>query len=364
MSRLTRAASAVSFALLSCHAFASGGVLNVYNWGEYFAPDTIARFEKETGIKVRLDTYDSNEILQAKILTGNTGYDIVFPSNDFMARQIRANVYQKIDRNKLANYRNLDPAVLKKAAEADPDNQYSVPYMLGTTGLGINVDKVKKALGGKLPDNTYDLIFKPEVAARLKDCGIALTDAPSAIFPMALRYMGRDPNSKNPKDYQDAAAMLKTVRPYIRQFISTPVMNDLARGNVCVTTGYSGAVLVAKTRAAEAKNGQQIAYDIPKPGVQFWFDSMLIPKDAKNVDNAYRFIDYILRPDVVARISDTVNYPNPNKAATPMVAKRLTGDANIYLSPEKMQALWVQKPFEPQLLSLQMRLWTGFKTRK
>jgi len=343
---------------------ASAAELNIYNWAEYFAPDTIANFEKETGIKVRLDTYDSNEVLQAKLLTGNSGYDLVFPSNDFLARQIQNGVYLKLDKSKLPNYKNLDPVMMQKAQQADPGNQYSVPYMWGTTAIGYNVGKVQKALGAPVPANSYELVFNPAYAAKLKSCGIALNDSASAMFPMALRYLGRDPNSTNPKDYQDAYAMMMKVRPYVRYFIATPVMNDLATGEVCVTTGYSGAVLVARVRAQAAKNGQQIGYSLPSIGAPLWFDNMAIPKDAKNVDSALKFIDYILRPDVVAKISNAVMYPSPNAGAKKLMITALTGDPMIYPDAKRMETLWVQRPFDPATLRLQTRLWTRFKTGK
>ncbi|VBQ46708.1 extracellular solute-binding protein [Burkholderia pseudomallei] len=262
---------AAVLASLACAAAraADGNVLNIYNWAEYFAPDTIADFEKETGIKVRLDVYDSNEALQTKLTTGNSGYDLVFPSNDFLARQIQAGLYRKLDKSRLPNLTNLDPAIVARAAEVDPGNQYSVPYMQGTFGLGLNIAKVKQALGGPLPANTLELIFNPAYAAKLERCGIAFNDAGSEVFPLALRYIGRDPNTTDPRDYEAALDMMKKIRPTIRQFIATPVMNDLATGDVCVVTGYSGAVLVAARRAAEAKNGQQIVYSLPSAGAPF-----------------------------------------------------------------------------------------------
>lgn len=340
----------------------AAGELNIYNWGEYFAPDTIANFEKETGIKVRLDVYDSNEVLQTKLLAGNSGYDLVFPSNDFLSRQIQSGVYQKLDKRKLPNLKNLDPAFIPKVNSLDAGMQYSVPYMWGTTAIGYNVDKVKKALGGQLPANSYELLFNPALLARLKGCGVAYNDAGSAMFPLALRYLGRDPNSSNPKDYEAAAAMLQQARPYVRRLIATPVMNDLANGEVCVSTGYSGAVLVAKLRARDSKNGNNIAYSIPPAGAPIWFDSMVIPKDAPHVDNAHKFINYILRPDVVANISNAVMYPSPNAQAVKLMSKDLTGDPMILPDAKRMQTLWVQRPFEPATMRLQTRLWQKFKT--
>jgi len=360
MQRFALTALAALFAAGSAHA--TSNELNIYNWAEYFAPDTIKNFEKETGIKVRYDVFDSNEALQAKLSTGNTGYDLVFPSNDFLAKQIGFGVYRKLDKNQLSNLKNLDPVVMKRAQEVDPGNQYSGPYMQGTIGLGINVGKVKQALGGPLPANTADLLFNPTYANKVKNCGIAMNDAGSQVFPLALRYIGKNPNTTNPADYQAALAMMNKVRPSIRQFIATPVMNELANGDVCLVTGYSGAVLVASQRAQEAKNGQQIVYDIPKIGAQFWFDNMAIPKDAKNVENAHKFINYILRPDVAAKISNVVMYPNPNRAATPLVDKQLTSNPNIYPDAKTFNTLWIQKPMAPATLRLQTRLWTQFKT--
>ncbi|MFC3530987.1 polyamine ABC transporter substrate-binding protein [Vogesella facilis] len=357
--RTLAAGCLVGFIPLAAHA---GGTLNIYNWGEYFAPDTIANFEKESGIKVRLDVYDSNEVLQTKLLAGGSGYDLVFPSNDFLSRQIQSGVYQKLDKSKLPNLKNLDPAFVPKVNSVDPGMQYSVPYMWGTTAIGYNVDKVKKALGGQLPANSYELLFNPAILAKLQGCGVAYNDAGSAMFPLALRYVGRDPNSTNPKDYEAAAAVLQQARPHVRRLIATPVMNDLANGEVCVSTGYSGAVLVAKLRARDSKTGNNIAYSIPQSGAPIWFDSMVIPKDAKNVDNAHKFINYILRPDVVARISNAVMYPSPNAQAVKLMSKDLTGDPMIFPDSKRMQSLWVQRPFDPATMRLQTRLWQKFKT--
>lgn len=349
----------VGFIPLAAHA---GGTLNIYNWGEYFAPDTIANFEKESGIKVRLDVYDSNEVLQTKLLAGGSGYDLVFPSNDFLSRQIQSGVYQKLDKSKLPNLKNLDPAFVPKVNSVDPGMQYSVPYMWGTTAIGYNVDKVNKALGGQLPANSYDLLFNPAILAKLQGCGVAYNDAGSAMFPLALRYVGRDPNSTNAKDYEAAAAVLQKARPFVRRLIATPVMNDLANGEVCVSTGYSGAVLVAKLRARDSKTGHNIAYTIPQAGAPIWFDSMVIPKDAKNADNAHKFINYILRPDVVAHISNAVMYPSPNAQAVKLMSKDLTSDPMIFPDSKRMQTLWVQRPFDPATMRLQTRLWQKFKT--
>ena len=340
----------------------AAATLNIYNWGEYFAPDTIAGFEKETGIKVRLDVYDSNEVLQTKLLAGGSGYDLVFPSNDFLTRQIQSGVYQKLDKRKLTNLKNLDPAFVPKVDSVDPGMQYSVPYMWGTTAIGYNVDKVKKALGGQLPANTYDLLFKPEVLAKLQGCNVAYNDAGSVMLPMAMRYLGLDPNSTSAKDYDAAYAVLAKARPYVKRLIATPVMNDLANGEVCVSTGYSGAVLVAKLRAKQNKNGQNIAYTIPQQGAPMWFDSMVIPKDAKNVDNAHLFINYLLRPDVIASISNAVMYPSPNAQAAKLMSKDLTGDPMIYPDAARMKSFWVQRPLEPAVQRIQTRLWQKFKT--
>jgi putrescine transport system substrate-binding protein len=338
-------------------------LLNVYNWSDYIAADTVPNFSKETGIKVNYDVYDSNEVLEAKLLAGHSGYDLVVPSAaPYLARQATSGVYRKIDKAALKNYANLDPQILSAAANADPGNQYGVPYMWGTTGFGYNVAKVKAALGDTAPVDSSALLFNPDNAKKLAACGISLLDSAQELFPAALAYLGRDPMSREQADLDRAAAVIQAIRPYIRKFHSSEYINDLANGDICVAWGYSGDVVQARNRAEDAKNGIAIAYTIPKEGAMIWIDMMAIPADAPHPGNALRFIDYILRPEVVAPISNAIAYANPNLAATKLVDTALSGDPNIYPPAEVRARLFFDKPVTPQYERLRTRAWTRIKT--
>lgn len=338
-------------------------VLNIYNWSDYIAPDTIANFEKETGIKVHYDVYDSNETLEAKLLAGHSGYDLVVPSaSPYLARQAASGVYRKIDKQALKNYGNLDPQILAAAANADPGNQYGVPYMWGTTGFGYNRAMVKAALGNGAPVDSSALLFDPANAKKLASCGISLLDSAEELFPAALAYLGGNPLSRTPADLDRAAGVIQAIRPYIRKFNSSEYINDLANGDLCVAWGYSGDVVQARDRARDAKNGVDIAYTIPKQGAMIWIDMMAIPADAPHPDNALRFIDYILRPEVAAKISDAVAYANPNRTATKLVDPSIRDDPNIYPPASVRARLFFDKPVTPQYERLRTRAWTRIKT--
>jgi putrescine transport system substrate-binding protein len=337
--------------------------LNIYNWSDYIADDTVARFEAETGIKVRYDVYDSNEVLEAKLMAGRSGYDLVVPSaSPFFARQIQAGVYRKLDKAKLANYANLDPQILGAAGNADPGNQYGVPYLWGTTGIGYNPAKVAAALGAKAPVDSLKLIFDPANAKKLGGCGLSLLDTPQEVFPAVLAYLGREPLSRDQQDLEKAADAVLAIRPFVRKFHSSQYINDLANGDLCVAFGYSGDIVQARNRAAEAKNGVDIAYAIPKEGAMIWVDMMAIPKDAPHPENALRFIDFILRPEVVAAISNTVAYANPNTLATDLVDEDIRNNPGIYPSAEVRARLFFDKPVTPQYDRLRTRAWTKVKT--
>jgi putrescine transport system substrate-binding protein len=339
------------------------GRLHVYNWSDYIAPDTIPNFEKETGIKVTYDVYDSNEVLEAKLLAGDSGYDVVFPSaSPFLARQVAAHVYRRLDKAKLPNWQNLDPAILKLVATSDPGNAHAAPYLWSVTGIGYNKAMVKKALGDAAPVDSWALIFDPANAKKLASCGISLLDTPYEVFPAMLAYLGRDPKSTRMSDLKQAFAALEKIRPYIRKFQSSEYINDLANGDLCVALGYSGDVIQARNRAREAKNGIDIAFSVPKEGAQMAVDTMAIPKDAPHPGDALKFINYILRPRVIAAITDAVSYPNPNRAATPFVAPAIRDDAQIYPPPAVRRRFYVLPPAPEAYERARTRAWTRLET--
>jgi putrescine transport system substrate-binding protein len=336
-------------------------VLNIYNWSDYIAPDTIADFERETGIAVNYDVFDSNEVLEAKLLAGNTGYDIVVPSANFVRRQLEAGLFRPVDRALLSNYAHLDPAILTALAAHDPGNRHVIPYMWGTTGIGYNV----AAVAERLPDaplGSWDLLFDPTVVARLADCGVALVDAPSEVFPAALHYLGLPINTTDPQEIAAAEALLMQVRPYVRYFHSSQYINDLANGEICVAFGWNGDVFIARDRAREAGNGVELAYFIPREGAIMWFDVMAIPHDAPHPGNAHRFLDYILRPAVSAAVSNHVNYANANLTATPLVDPTISDDPAIYPDAATMEMLFPAVSASPEHDRLVTRAWTRIKT--
>jgi putrescine transport system substrate-binding protein len=337
--------------------------LNVYNWSDYIAPDTIKKFEDESGIKVTYDVYDSNETLQTKLFAGKSGYDVVVPSAaPFLALQVKAKAYRKLDKDKLKNYGNLDPQILSLIAASDPGNEHGVPYLWGTSGLGYNVAKVKEALGPDAPTGSLKLIFDPENAKKLAGCGISVLDTPQEMFPAALAYLGRDPLSREKADLDAAVGLFQKVRPYIRKFHSSQYINDLANGDLCVAFGYSGDVIQAHNRAKEAKNGVEIGYSIPQEGSQLAVDVMAIPADAPHPENALRFIDFILRPEIIAEITNAVGYPNPNLKATPLVKPEIRNDPGIYPPEEVRKKLFFDKPVTAEFERLRTRAWTRVKS--
>jgi putrescine transport system substrate-binding protein len=344
-------------------AFAEDKLLNIYNWSDYIAPDTVRRFEAETGIKVNYDVYDSNEVLEAKLSAGNSGYDLVVPTaSPYLAREAAAGIFRPLDKAKLHNYGNLDPQILAAAGNADPGNQFGVPYMWGTTGLGFNTAKVKAALGDNAPVDSLKLLFDPDTAKKLAACGIEVLDTAQELFPAALLYAGADPLGRSYADLEKAIAVMNAIRPYIRKFHSSEYINDLANGDICLAFGYSGDVVQAKNRAAEAKNGVAITYSIPKEGAMIWIDMMAIPKDAPHPDNALAFIDFILRPEIAAAISNTVAYANPNRLATDFVDEAIRTDPAIYPPDDVRRRLFFDKPVTPQFERERTRAWTRVKT--
>ncbi|GGK03589.1 extracellular solute-binding protein [Pseudomonas matsuisoli] len=339
-------------------------VLHVYNWSDYIAEDTLANFQKESGIKVVYDVFDSNETLEAKLLSGNSGYDIVVPSNPFLAKQIKAGVFQKLDKSKLPNWKNLDPALLKALDSSDPGNQYSIPYMWGTIGIGYNVEKVKAALGTDAPVDSWDLVFKPENMEKLKSCGVSFLDSPTEILPAALHYLGLPPDSGNADDIKKAEELFMSIRPDVAYFHSSKYISDLANGNTCVAIGYSGDIYQAKSRAEEAKNGVEVAYNIPKEGAGAFFDMLAVPADAKNVEAAHAFLNYLMEPQVMAEITNYVQFPNGNKAATPLVDDAIRNDPGVYPSDEVMEKIYTFPDLDPKTQRTMTRSWTRIKSGK
>lgn len=337
--------------------------VRVYNWSDYVGETTLEDFQKATGITPVYDVFDSNETLEGKLLAGHTGYDVVVPSSNFLAKQIKAGAFQKLDKSQLPNWRNLDPALLKQLEKSDPGNQYGVPYLWGTNGIGYNVDKVKAALGTDKLDS-WAILFEPENLKKLSKCGVSFMDSPDEVYPAVLQYLGLDPNSTNPDDYKKAEAQLLKVRPYITYFHSSKYISDLANGNICVAFGYSGDVFQARSRAEEAKKGVNIGYAIPKEGANLWFDLLAIPKDAKNVKEAHAFINYLLQPEVIAKVSDYVGYANPNPKAGELMNAELRQDETVYPPQAVMDKLYVMKELPPQLLRLETRSWTRVKSGK
>ena len=336
--------------------------LNVYNWSDYIAEGTVPAFEHQTGIRVAYDVFDSNELLEAKLLAGESGYDVVVPSLSFLGRQIQAGVFQPLDKSKIPNLANLDPQMMAHIAQQDPGNKYAVPYLWGTTGIGYNVDKIKAVFGSTDLVNSWDLVFKPENIAKLKDCGVTILDTPSEIVPTVLNYLGEDPNSTDAAVIARAAKVLRGIRPYVRNFHSSQYIDGLAKGTSCLVVGWSGDILQARDRAEEAGNGVKVAYSIPKEGALQFFDMLAVPKDARHADNAYQFINYLLQPDVAAANTNFVSYPNPVPKATPLVDAAIRDDPTIYPPPELAQRLFVLKIMPPEVDRLYTRLWTELKS--
>ncbi|NGP16411.1 polyamine ABC transporter substrate-binding protein [Devosia aurantiaca] len=334
-------------------------ILNVYNWSDYIAEDTIANFTAETGIQVNYDVYDNNEIVDAKLLAGNSGYDIVVPSGNFLARQIMAGLILPLDKSQLTNLGNLDPVAMQTVAELDPDNAHGVPYMLNTIGLGYNTAKVAEALGTDTPPTSWDLLFDPETVGKLASCGVAVMDSPSEVVGAALHYLGLDPNSESEEDLAKAEELLNSIKPSVRYFHSSQYIDDLGNGEICLAMGYSGDMFIAADAAAE---GTEISYLIPSEGAPTLYDVLAIPADAPHPQNAHKFIDYILRPEVVAEITNTVFYANPNPASLEFVDEEVKSNPSIYPSSETLAAGFTMRAHTPEFEELLTRTWTRIKT--
>jgi putrescine transport system substrate-binding protein len=337
--------------------------VNFYNWSDYIDPTVLADFTKETGIKVKYDTFDSNDILETKLLAGRTGYDLVVPTAYFLQRQIKAGVFQKLDKSKLPNLPNAWDEIASRLAAYDPGNQYAVNYMWGTTGIGFNVSKVRDILGETKVDS-WDIVFKPELIAKFKDCGVHMLDASDDVFAAALGFLGLNPNTKEPAELEKAADLLMTVRPYVRKFHSSEYLNALASGEICLVLGYSGDIKQAQKRASEAKNGVEIGYAIPKEGAQLWFDNLVIPKDARNVAEAHALINFLLKPEVAAKNSNLISYANGNGASRALIDKAVLDDKTIYPDEATMKSLYTITAHDQKTQRLINRLWTRIKTGK
>ncbi|HZP99934.1 MAG TPA: polyamine ABC transporter substrate-binding protein [Reyranella sp.] len=359
--RQKRLSLAFLLALVAAPACAQGKV-NVYNWSDYIAEDQLKLFEKDSGIKVNYTTYDSNEILDAKLRTGRAGYDVVVPTaSPFFVRQLAAKLYRPLDKGRLKNYGNLDPAIMKQLAKYDADNAHAIPWMWGTIGIGYNVEAIKKRMV-KAPVDSLSMIFEPSIVSRFADCGVMVLDSPTDVFPAALKYLLLDPDSKNPEDLNKAAELLKAIRPYIRKFHSSEYINGLATGNVCLTLGYSGDILQARDRAAKASEKREIAYAIPNQGAMVWIDVAAIPKDAPNPDNALRFLDFMMDPKVAAASSKITGYANANVPATELLDKSITGNPWIYPKASDRAKFYTVTAANAEQTRERTRLWTAVKT--
>ncbi|XKM12532.1 extracellular solute-binding protein [Orbaceae bacterium ac157xtp] len=348
--------------VLSASAYADKSELHIYNWSDFIAPNTISDFETQYNVKVTYDVFDSNEVLDGKLMSGNTGFDIVVPSDSFLARQLHADIYQPLDRTKLPNYHHLDAKMLKTMQIHDPDNKYAIPYLWQSTGIAYNVNKVKEILGDDAPLDSWDLVFNAENLKKLSRCGVSFLDAPSEVFPTVLNYLGKDPNSQNTADYEVATQFLENLRPYVTYFHNSKYINDLSGGDICVAIAWSGDVMQATVAADEADDGVKIAYIVPKEGAILSFDVFAIPKNAKNIDQAYQFLNYILEPKVIANITNSTLFPNPNKDDMPFVDKDVKNNPNVYPPQKILDRLFPIKEQPPKMDRVMARLWTRVLT--
>jgi putrescine transport system substrate-binding protein len=337
-------------------------VVNIYNWSDYVEPTVLDAFTKETGIRVRYDTFDSNDTLETKLLAGKSGYDVVVPTAYFLERQIKAGVFQKLDKAKLPHLGATWPAIAKLLAAYDPGNQYAVNYMWGTVGIGYNVKKVREILGPDREIDSWNTVFGPGELVKFKDCGVHMLDSSDDILPAALHFLGRDPNSTDPGDLEKAADLVAKVRPAVRKFHSSEYLNALASGEICLVVGWSGDIKQAQKRAAEANNGVEIGYAVPKEGAQMFFDNLAIPKDARNTVEAHAFVDYMLRPEVAAKNTNFLSYANGNLASQSLIDPAILNDRTIYPDEAAMARLYTINAHDPKTTRLMNRLWTKIKT--
>ena len=339
--------------------------VRVYNWSDYIDQSVIDQFEESTGIKVIYDVFDSNEVLEGKLLAGSTGYDIVSPSIEYLGRQIRADIHLELDKTAIPNFNNLDPIMMELLSSMDPENKYAIPYLWGTTGIGYNRAAIDEIMGEGFKMNTFDILFKPDLIKNFEKCGIAFLDAPSEVFKAALFYIGKNPNTKDPSDYRgEAYELLKSIRPYIRYFHSSKYINDLANGEICLVFGWSGDILQAGDRAREVNNGVSIEYEIPREGGQIWVDMMSIPNDAPNAENAHLFLDFILQPEVMAMISNKVKFPNAIPESKKFISKDILNNKAIYPDQQTLNKLFLAEIANPRVDRMMTRQWINIKTGK
>ncbi|MEC3861787.1 polyamine ABC transporter substrate-binding protein [Mesobacterium sp. TK19101] len=336
--------------------------VRVYNWSDYIDEELLSKFEAETGIDLIYDVFDSNEVLETKMLAGGSGYDVVVPTGTFLQRQIQAGAFQKLDKSKLPNLVNMWDVISSRTATYDPGNEYSINYMWGTTGIGVNEAKVKELLGDDAPVTSWDLVFKPENIEKLAACGVHFLDAPTEMIPAALNYIGEDPDSHDPDVIAKAEPVYMAIRPYIQKFHSSEYINALANGDICVAIGWSGDVLQARDRAAEADNGVEISYYAPDEGAQMWFDQMAIPEDAPNPDGAHKFLNFIMDAQNMAAASNYVYYANGNKASQEFLEEDVIGDPAIYPDAAAMENTFTTTPYDPKVQRVVTRLWTKIKS--
>ena len=353
-------ASALFLALLGTTVHAEE--LRVYNWSDYIDEGLLEKFENETGIELTYDVFDSNELLETKMLAGSSGYDVVVPSGTFLQRQIAAGAFQKLDKGQLPNAGNLWDVVSARTAQYDPDNTYSINYMWGTTGIGVNVGKVKEALGDDAPINSIALLLDPENMEKLAGCGVHILDAPSEIIPAVLNYLGEDPDSHDPDVIAKAEPVLQAIRPHVTKFHSSEYINALANGDICVAFGWSGDVLQARDRAAEADKGVEIAYNAAKEGALMWFDQMAIPADAENPEAAHKFLNFIMDAKNMAAASNYVYYANGNLASQEFLEEDVIGDPAIYPDEAALETLFTTTPYPAKVQRVVTRLWTKIKS--
>lgn len=336
--------------------------VRVYNWSDYIDEALLEKFQQETGIDLIYDVFDSNEVLETKMLAGGSGYDVVVPTGTFLQRQIAAGAFQKLDKSKLPNLANMWDVIEKRTASYDPGNEYSINYMWGTTGIGVNLGKVAEVLGEDAPVASLSLIFDPANMEKLSACGVHFLDAPTEMVPAALAYAGMNPDGKDDGSLAKAEEVLMAVRPYIQKFHSSEYINALANGDICVAFGWSGDILQARDRAAEADNGVEIAYNAPSEGALMWFDQMAIPEDAPNPDAAHKFLNFIMDAQNMAAASNYVYYANGNKASQEFLVEDVIGDTAIYPDAAALDNLYTVTPFPPREQRSLTRLWTKVKS--